>query len=200
LRSIPPANSRWSKPEYTGGLRNTRRGQSWHRRPVDPEGSVERRRRTWTHSSTGVRSKGAHAVEFSKTVAPLQGVVLLRGAPRTRNRFWGGPVSIAPAVPIVSDFSGDLRRGQPDRRGIVAANRAGRRPLVRWRSRASRYETTWTVTTRWRGRSSKSISTTCCQVPSPRRPSSNGIVSDGPIRAARRCAWAFESWLRMLCW
>jgi hypothetical protein len=58
---------------------------------------------------------------------------------------------------------------------------------------ARAYDTTWTVTLRVRGRSSKSISTTCCQVPSMRRPSTSGIVSDGPISAARKWAWAFVS-------
>ena len=36
-------------------------------------GSIGRRRRTWTHSSTEGRSKCAHAVEFSKTVARSHG-------------------------------------------------------------------------------------------------------------------------------
>jgi hypothetical protein len=40
-----------------------------------------RRRRTWTHSSTENRSKGAHAVEFSKTVAPLRKGIPSQGAP-----------------------------------------------------------------------------------------------------------------------
>jgi hypothetical protein len=49
-----------------------RRGQSWHRRPRIPEGVVGRRRRTSGHTSRSKgRSRGAHAVEFSKTVAPL---------------------------------------------------------------------------------------------------------------------------------
>jgi hypothetical protein len=43
---------------------------------VDPKrpgvGSPVRRRRTWTHISTEGRSKSVHAVEFSKTVAPLR--------------------------------------------------------------------------------------------------------------------------------
>jgi hypothetical protein len=38
---------------------------------VPREGPVERRRRTWTHSSAEGSTEGAHAVEFSKTVAPL---------------------------------------------------------------------------------------------------------------------------------
>jgi hypothetical protein len=60
--------------------------------------------------------------------------------------------------------------------------------------------TTCTVTVRLRGRSSKSSSTSCCQVPSESWPSRTGIVSEGPIRAARRWAWALVSWLRRLCW
>jgi hypothetical protein len=139
---FPPANSRWSKPEYTGGLRNTRRGQSWHRRSSDPE----------DHRSDGVepghtprpriRSKGAHAVEFSKTVAPLRGVVLVRGAPRTDLRVLGRTGEYSARRLDRVRFLGRSRRGQPDRRGIVAANRAGRRPLVPQRSRAPRYDTT----------------------------------------------------------
>ena len=155
-----------------------------------------------------IRSKGAHAVEFSKTVAPLQGVVLFRGAPRTEQQALGRTGEYSARRPDRADFSGDLD-GANNRRGIVAGVRAERRPpsssprLERCLEREATgrsYETTWTVTTRWRGRSSKSISTTCCHVPSARAPSSSGIVSEGPITAARRCAWAFESWLRALCW
>jgi hypothetical protein len=35
-------------------------------------GQLERRRRTWTHISIEGSIESAHAVEFSKTVAPLQ--------------------------------------------------------------------------------------------------------------------------------
>ena len=59
-------------------------------------------------------------------------------------------------------------------------------PLWHVLADGSPHDTTWTVTVRRRGRSSKSISTTCCQVPSASRPSTIGIVSDGPITAARR--------------
>src|SRR5262249_35215338 len=62
-----------------------RRGQFWHRRPISPKtGTSGRRRRTWTHISAEGRPRGAHAVEFSKTVAPLR-----KGLPssrRTRER------------------------------------------------------------------------------------------------------------------
>ena len=60
-------------------------------------------------------------------------------------------------------------------------------------SRRLRQDTTWTVIVRSRGRSSKSISTICCHVPRARRPSITGIVSDGPISAARRWACELES-------
>jgi hypothetical protein len=63
-----------------------------------PRGAIERRRRTWTHSSTEGRSKGAHAVEFSKTVAPVR-----EGGSFPRHgrnlRFRSGLASIAPAPP-----------------------------------------------------------------------------------------------------
>jgi hypothetical protein len=64
---------------------------------------------------------------------------------------------------------------------------------------ASAYDSTDTATTRSRGRSSKSIKTTCCHVPSPSSPRTTGTDSDGPITAARRCACALVSWLRTLC-
>ena len=99
-----------------------------------------------------------------------------------------------------------LRR-LPLQKSLARKPRSGDDPLAqivssaagRWRRREHRYDRTWTVTVRWRGRSSKSMSTTCCQVPSASRPSMTGIVSDGPITAARRCACALLSWLRMLC-
>jgi hypothetical protein len=74
-----PASAR-GDPMYTTDP-GTQDGVSiWHRRPAVHEGPVERRRRTWTHSSTEGRSKGAHAVEFSKTVAPLRKGASLPGA------------------------------------------------------------------------------------------------------------------------
>jgi hypothetical protein len=56
-----------------------------------------------------------------------------------------------------------------------------------------------TATSRRRGRSSKSISTICCQVPRASAPSTTGTLSEGPINAARRCACALVSALRRLC-
>jgi len=114
--------------------------------------------------SAGVRPKSVHAVEFSKTVAPLLGGASSSGArpgPRTRSR--GGPTSIA------------LKTG-------VIAKRRNRRPRILVRVDQDR---TWTLTVRSRGRSSKSMRTICCQVPSVGRPSSTGTVSDGPMIAAR---------------
>ena len=46
------------------------------------------------------------------------------------------------------------------------------------------------TTRRSRGRSSKSTSTSCCQVPVTSRPSRSGTVSEGPTIAARM--WACE--------
>jgi hypothetical protein len=76
------------------------------------------------------------------------------------------------------------RRLPPARRGTVAVG-AG-------------YASTCTWTSRRRGRSSKSISTSCCQVPSTSRPPTSGTLSDGPTNDARRCACALSSWLRTL--
>jgi hypothetical protein len=75
--------------------------------PSDParDRSV-RRRRTWTHSPIGVRSKGAHAVEFSKTVAPLRKGSPSRGRARKPAGSRGGPSSIAPGWPGWKDFPG----------------------------------------------------------------------------------------------
>ncbi len=124
------------------------------------------------------RSKSVHAVEFSKTVAPLRGGESSLGArPGPNDRSRGGPTSIALSTGVVS------RR----RKSCDAS-------LVR-----SAQLRTWTLTVRSRARSSKSMSTICCQVPSARRPSSTGIVSDGPISAARRWAWELVSWLSRLC-
>ena len=59
--------------------------------------------------------------------------------------------------------------------------------------------TTCTTTVRSRGRSSKSISTSCCQVPSARRPPATGTTSEGPTIEARWWAWELVSWLSRLC-
>jgi hypothetical protein len=111
------------------------------------------------------RSKGAHAVEFSKTVAPLQeGIPPQTARPEPVNGSRGGPTSIALEIALNTEFA---LPGRTERRSADAQL------------------TTWTATVRCRGRSSKSIRTICCQVPSVRRPSTNGIDSEGPISAAR---------------
>jgi len=145
-------------------------------RSAPQRGASERRRRTWTHLSAGVRPKSVHAVEFSKTVAPLLEGNPPQGRARILEPARGGPTSIAPETDLVANAMsrpwGALVRVDQDR--------------------------TWTTIVRSRGRSSKSMRTTCCQVPRASRPSTIGIVSDGPITAARRWAWELESWLSRL--
>ena len=128
-----------------------------------------------------VRSKGAHAVEFSKTVAPLREGDSFPGRVRECFRSRSGPMSIAPGSP---------RREGRARRGLRVAPRASRRRAAGLASPGARpgdagrpaseraataapnagrpnaYDRTCTVTVRRRGRSSKSIRTICCQVPS----------------------------------
>jgi hypothetical protein len=130
------------------------------------------------------RPRGAHAVEFSKTVAPLQeGDSFLVGHPRTCR-----------LPERTGNYSAESVSRKPRRESTsyrpTEHSRPGLRPL---------YASTWTVTTRLRGRSSKSIRTICCQVPSASSPPTTGIVSDGPMIAARRWAWELVSWLRRLC-
>ena len=93
-------------PRTQAGVRGTRRGQSllWRRRHGIPRGDKGRRRRTWTHSSTEGFDRVVHAVEFSKTAAPLQEGCPSQGhAPKPAGAFRDGPTSIA-----LSD-----ERGQP---------------------------------------------------------------------------------------
>jgi hypothetical protein len=224
----------------------------WHRRrSLVPKDRSMRRRRTWTHSSTEGRSKGAHAVEFSKTVAPLREGDSFPGRVRECFRSRSGPVSIAPApphgertsngspehakcpwlrqlyhpylegrfgpfrpapgklAPAITAGSGGGRSPGKLVPAMTAGSGGGRsqaQPARRIRHEsgtpeagARGYDRTCTVTVRRRGRSSKSIRTTCCQVPSWRWPSTIGIVSEGPMTAALRWAWEFVSWLRRLC-
>jgi hypothetical protein len=111
------------------------------------------------------RSKGAHAVEFSKTVAPLQeGFPPQTARPEPVIGSRGGPTSIALEIARNTEFP---LPGRAERRSAAAQL------------------TTWTATVRSRGRSSKSIRTICCHVPSARRPSTSGIDSEGPMIAAR---------------
>jgi len=76
----------WACPWWDQALAPSRGGHSytngsgaqdgvnfWHRRRRARATDRGRRRfRTWTHSSTEGSAESAHAVEFSKTVAPLQ--------------------------------------------------------------------------------------------------------------------------------
>jgi hypothetical protein len=53
--------------------------------------------RTWTRTSDPTESKGAHAVEFSKTVAPCrEGVTFERTLPTSPRAQGAGPSSLAP--------------------------------------------------------------------------------------------------------
>jgi hypothetical protein len=98
-------------------------------------------------------------------------------------------------------FGGDSSAGtrESTRLSCAADEYSARAPTGEAPSPAPRHDKTWTTTSRRRGRSSKSSSTNCCQVPSTSSPSTIGTVSEGPISAARRCAWAFVSALRRLC-
>lgn len=130
------------------------------------------------------RPRGAHAVEFSKTVAPLQeGGSFLVGHPRTCR-----------LPERTGKYSAETVSRKPRRESTSYRPTEHSRPWLR-----PLYDSTWTVTTRLRGRSSKSIRTSCCQVPSASSPPTTGIVSDGPMIAARMWAWEFVSWLRRLC-
>ena len=115
-----------------------------------------------------------------------------QGRTRNRSRFRSGPTSIALHWPPHG------RAGSRDT-GIAASARGcaqlAARPERRRRALSDDLDRDRPV----RGRSSKSSSTICCQVPSASRPSTIGIVSEGPISAARRWAWALVSWLRRLC-
>jgi hypothetical protein len=87
-----------------------------------PRGAGRRRRRTWTHSSIGgFRSKGAHAVEFSKTAAPLRkGLPSFGGAQHAVSRGWDWTDEYS----AHSDHRGKPRRDSgwgSDRAGMVAA-------------------------------------------------------------------------------
>ena len=79
------------------------------------------------------------------------------------------------------------RRGPPSiarlPQSLQRPARAGRR--LGSRGTVAHQDSTCTETIRSRGRSSKSISTSCCQVPSARWPPWTGTTSDGPMIEAR---------------
>ena len=178
-----PKPGMWSS--RTPRAPDARRGQSWHRRLSDPQsgpsdGGVEPGHTPRPRD----RPRGAHAVEFSKTVAPLQEGASFSGArPRTCR-----------LPERTGKYSAETVSRKPRRESTSYRPTEHSRPRLR-----PLYDSTWTVTTRLRGRSSKSIRTSCCQVPSASSPSTTGIVSDGPMIAARRWAWELVSWLRRLC-
>ena len=137
------------------------------------------------------RAASAVGVAISVTTIPasaLFGVSLGLGEVSVS---WGAAgvlavnVSAAPAV------------GHHDPAGAALAGLARQRR--RRRSRLGRQETTCTTTVRSRGRSSKSIRTSCCQVPSARRPPITGTCSEAPISEARWWAWELVSWFSRLC-
>jgi hypothetical protein len=97
-----------------------------------------------------------------------------------------------PVLGRTDEYSAGFGMWKPSLVGVLPP--ASSRPRTTGRATAGApYETSWTVTVRCRGRSSKSSRTTCCQVPSASLPSTTGIVSEGPITAALRCAWALVS-------
>jgi hypothetical protein len=141
-------------------------------------------------------------LSFQRPSHLFRKVVLPRARPEPRRGSRGGPVSIAPNAGRTKEI--ERRRARPSSSREIPAHRrkwpdAPARPGIGEREPGHAHDAICTVTVRCRGRSSKSIRTTCCQVPSARRPSTSGIVSDGPITAARRCAWALVSWFRRLC-
>src|SRR4051812_1970042 len=76
--------------------------------------------RTWTHTPSLIGSEGAHAVEFSKTVAPSrEGVAFERTLPRSGD-LRCGPSSIAPG-----ERRGDRPRGPAVRRGAAVYTQTG---------------------------------------------------------------------------
>jgi hypothetical protein len=146
-----------------------------------------RRLRTWTHTTAGpFRPVGAHAVEFSKTAVPL-------GGDSSTGHARAMQLSVR-----ARKYSACAQAGEA--RFLCPGLSFRRTPWPSGDDSDAHYQdTTCTSTSRRRGRSSKSISTSCCQVPSASAPSTTGTLSDGPISAARRCACAFVSALRRLC-
>ena len=112
------------------------------------------------------------------------------GTPGSRNRIPERTHEYSAEIGALEDRASEAHKktstltvGPP---AAPAANRRRHSLLRPHDGVADPYDSTWTVTFRRRGRSSKSISTTCCQIPSASAPSRSGIVFDGPITAARR--------------
>jgi hypothetical protein len=90
---------RWAPGRKTGSI--------WHRRSNFATNGVDQTTASnlWTHSSTEVRSKGAHAVEFSKTVAPFkEGFPPETARPGAKMRSRGGPTRIALETGLNQNF------------------------------------------------------------------------------------------------
>jgi len=181
VRSVPLPSTRGRHRTALStrvGPSSTRRGQSWHRRlrtELQKESSPRDGVEPGHTISIEVRSMSVHAVEFSKTAAPPREDCPLRSAPRPDR----------PILGQTAEYSARIRR-----RRLDFDLEAG--PAPGGCSAADQHRRS-TSTVRSRGRSSKSSSTICCQVPSPRRPPITGIDTDGPITAARRCACALVS-------
>jgi hypothetical protein len=139
----------------TQGAPGRRRGQSWHRRPNVPANGVSQPKKG--RPDDGVepghtsrprdRSKCAHAVEFSKTVAPLRmGFPFQWGASAgTKSRFpRSGPMSIAPdRGRVEARFRRRHHQSTRSPARSQSASAAGRRsrsapPAARSRARAAR--------------------------------------------------------------
>ncbi len=128
---------------------------------------------------TGVPSDDACCRVFKDRRASAEGSLPHDAPSRPEDgRSRTGPASIALE-----------RRAEKARSPLARPARQCSRPGPRQQSQ----ESTWTVTVRSRSRSSKSRSTTCCHVPSTRRPATMGIDTEGPTIAARMCAWALVS-------
>jgi hypothetical protein len=102
--------------------------------------------RTWTRTSDPTESKGAHAVEFSKTVAPCrEGVTFERTLPTSPRAQGAGSSSLAPldggcAARLEAVVAAPLKRSIRTARSRTSSGRhadapprSGRRPDPLWR-------------------------------------------------------------------
>jgi hypothetical protein len=117
-----------------------------------------------------VRPKGAHAVEFSKTVAPLgEGLSSSGARPRFRCRIPGRTDEYRHA-------EGERSMAAPRLPHALAGPSLDSGAKVRKRGRSARHETTWTVTPRARARTAAGPSESPCRRSPPRA---------GPARPGR---------------
>jgi hypothetical protein len=157
----PPARPGGAEPDVHEGLRSARRGQSWHRRSsCSPREASSDGVEPGHTSRPRVRSKSAHAVEFSKTVAPLLEGNPPRGRARILEPARGGPTSIALRNDVVADArfsrcacSCGLISIEPGRRScVLVADRRNRsaRPAARSPAPGARRRWGWPPTGRSR--------------------------------------------------